>query len=124
MVAEPNKAISRRIIEDVWNKGTMSVVDEVVAPDVVLHDPSGPTGEQHGREAIKQLVTSNRAAFPDLHFTIELQGIPPTGKQVTWTGIVMQRFAGGKLVETWPNVDNLGVLQQLGVIPQMASSGA
>ena len=78
-------------------------------------------------------------AFPDLHFTVEdliaegdkvvarltvrgtqqgaFMGIPPTGKHVTVTGIDINRLAGGKSVEHWLNMDTLGLLQQLGVIP-------
>ena len=80
-----------------------------------------------------------RSAFPDIQFTIEdliaegdkivtrytargthrgdLQGIPPTGRQVTVTGIIISRFANGKFVEGWLDFDALGMLQQLGVIP-------
>jgi steroid delta-isomerase-like uncharacterized protein len=49
----------------------------------------------------------------------EFQGIPPTGKQVTGSGISIQRIADGKIAEAWVNFDTLGMLQQLGVIPAM-----
>ena len=51
-------------------------------------------------------------------------GIPPTGKQVSWTGISIYRIEDDKLVEAWGNTDDLGVMQQLGAIPQMAQGGA
>jgi predicted ester cyclase len=51
-------------------------------------------------------------------------GIPPTGKVVTYTGIAICRFAGGKAVEYRSSVDLLGLMQQLGAIPQMAQTGA
>jgi predicted ester cyclase len=51
-------------------------------------------------------------------------GIPPTGKQVSFTGIVIDRFKDGKFVEGWGNFDNLGLMQQLGAIPQMRQGGA
>ena len=79
------------------------------------------------------------AAFPDLHSTVEYLiaegdmvvsrftmrgthqgefiGIPPTGKQVKVTGMVIHRFADGKIVEYWVKWDVLGMMQQLGVIP-------
>jgi len=50
-------------------------------------------------------------------------GIPPTGKQVTMTGITILRFAGGKCVERWSEADFLGLLQQLGVVPPMGQAG-
>ena len=81
----------------------------------------------------------NFTAFPDVHFTIEdqvaeadkvvtrwtwrgthqgpFQGIPPTGKHVMVTGVGINRFANGKVVENWTNMDILGLLQQLGVVP-------
>jgi steroid delta-isomerase-like uncharacterized protein len=86
-----------------------------------------------------QTVTMFLSAFPDLHWTIEdavaegnkvvlrltargthrgaFQGIPPTGKQVTVTGIIISRLADGKIAEEWANRDVLGLLQQLGVVP-------
>ena len=90
-------------------------------------------------EQYKQLVTMYFSAFPDLHLTIEDQiaegdkvvtrwtargthqgpfmGIPPTGKRAVVTGIAIDRFANGKFVENWNNGDDLGLLQQLGVVP-------
>ena len=50
--------------------------------------------------------------------------IPPTGKQVSWTGIGIYRIEDDKIVEAWASTDNLGLLQQLGVIPQTAQAGA
>jgi predicted ester cyclase len=49
--------------------------------------------------------------------TGEFQGIPPTGKQGRFMGIDIDRIANGKVVECWPSADELGLLQQLGVIP-------
>jgi steroid delta-isomerase-like uncharacterized protein len=136
MSIEDNKATTRRIFEEVLNKGNLALVDEIVSSDNVFHTPTGPV---HGLEGYKQFVNMYLSAFPDLKFTIEdeiaegdkvvtrytsrgthradLQGIPPTGKQVTVTGIVIGRFANGKLVEGWLDFDALGMLQQLGVIP-------
>jgi predicted ester cyclase len=98
-----------------------------------------PGEEIHGRQGIKQFYGMLRAAFPDLHFTIEdqiaagdrvvtrwtangthngeFQGISPTGKQITIAGIDIDRLANGKVVECWPVADELGLLRQLGAIP-------
>ena len=134
---EENKAIVRRAYEEVWNQGKLDVTYEIFAADFVGHIPGSP--DIHGPEGLKQYVNMHRTAFPDLKLTIEdqiaegdkivtrwsstgthkgeLMGIPPTGVQVTSTGICFARIAGGKFVETWPHSDALGMLQQLGVIP-------
>lgn len=137
-MSEQNKTLVCRAVEEVWNQGNYAVVDELVASDLVVH-ASTPAGEIHGPEGVKQFYASLREAFPDIHFTIEdqiaegdrvvtrwtarathtgeFQGIPPTGKQGRLTGIDIDRIANGKVVECWPNADELGLLQQLGVIP-------
>jgi steroid delta-isomerase-like uncharacterized protein len=134
-VAE-NKAIVRRWFEEVWNKGNLDAVDELVAATVVSEIPGEP--EVRGPEAWRQQVSSTRAAFPDLAFTIEDQiaeedkvatrwtlrgthqgefmGVPATGKQVTVTGISITRYANGKNVGSWNEMDLLGLMQQLGAI--------
>ncbi len=138
MSAEENKALTRRGVEEVWNQKNLAIVDELGAPDYVSHNPAMTT---HGLEQYKQLVTMYFSAFPDLHLTIEGQiaegdkvvtrwtargthqgsfmGIPPTGKQTVVTGITIDRYVNGKATESWNNIDDLGLLQQLGVIPPM-----
>jgi len=137
MSTEENKAIARRGSEEVWNQGKLDVIDEIFATDYVNHRAGGP--DIHGPEGYKQFFTMFRTAFPDIKFTIEdqiaegdkvvthvtftgthkgeLMGIPPTGVQVTVTGIAISRIAGGKILECWVNSDDLGMWQQLGVIP-------
>jgi steroid delta-isomerase-like uncharacterized protein len=138
MSTEDHKALIRRLFEEVWNQGHLALVAEFYNPDHVEHTPTGPL---QGFEALKQFIAMYRSAFPDVHFTIEdqiaegdrvatrwsargthqgpLMGIPPTGKQVMVTAIGLGRFAGGKLVEGWNEVDMLGLMQQLGVVPSM-----
>jgi steroid delta-isomerase-like uncharacterized protein len=136
-MSEQNKALERRLIENVWNKGNLSVVDDVVASDYVGHQARSDT---RGPDGFKQYFAMLRGAFPDIHFTIEdqiaegdrvttrwtarathqgtFQGIPPTGNSGVVTGITINRFSNGKAVEGWTNLDELGLLQQLGVIPE------
>jgi steroid delta-isomerase-like uncharacterized protein len=138
-MSQQNKALVRHGVENVWNGRNVDVVDEIVASDFVIHAAS-PEKEIHGREGVRNQFADLRAAFPDLHFTIKdhiaegdrvvtrwaaqgthlgaFQGIPPTGKQVELTGIDIDRIANGKIVECWINMDELGLMQQLGVIPQ------
>jgi len=140
MSTEENKANVRRVYEEAINQGNMAVVDELVSPDYIEHDPGFPQ-PVHGPEGLKQYFMVFRTAFPDTTITIEdmiaegdtiavrhtyrgthkgdLMGMPPTGKQVTVTGIVIHRIADGKFVESWVNADNLGLMQQLGVVPTM-----
>ncbi len=136
MSEEQMKTNDRRLYEEAWNQGNMSVVDDLIAPNYVGHDPLSPI---HGPEGFKQYIEMIRSAFPDAHMTIEeqiaegdklvtrwtatgthrgpLMGIPPTEKHVTVTGIVIGRYENGKVVESWGNWDTLGMLQQLGVVP-------
>jgi steroid delta-isomerase-like uncharacterized protein len=145
-MSEQNKALSKRNIEEVWNQRKLAVIDELVAATSVLHDPTVPGGKVTGSQGYRQFVEIYLAAFPDLHFTIQdqladgdkvatrwtgsgtnkgaLMGIPATGKHATVTGITMDRYQNGKVVESWVNYDALGMFQQLGVIPMLAPAGA
>ena len=138
MSTEDNKALVRRMFEEVWNQGNIARIAEFYSPAHVEHTSSGPV---RGQEGYKQYVMIYRTAFPDAHYTVEdqlaegdkvvtrwtargthqgpLMGIPPTGKQGTVTGIGIARFEGGKIVEAWVELDALGMMQQLGVIPSM-----
>jgi len=137
MSTETNKAIVHRLIEEGMNQYNVSVIDELMAPNYVNYDLSAP-----GLEGFKQALGVLHAAFPDLHFILEdeiaegdkvvtrgyltgthqgeFQGIPPTGKQIHVKYIDIWRVENNKLVETWLRLDQLGLLQQLGVIPPMA----
>ena len=137
MSTEDNKAHVRRGFEAV-NQKNLAVFDELLTPDVVFHNASTT---MQGLEAYKQFLSMYMTAFPDLLFTIEdmiaegdtvvarfttrgthqgnLMGIPPTGKQGSGTGMFIDRIVNGKGIEQWFNTDDLGLLQQLGVIPQM-----
>ena len=139
MLSETNKTISRRFFEEVFGKGKLNVLDEIIATDHVNTGPGALPELPTGPEGAKQLVTLYRNAFPDLHFTIdeqiaegdkvvtrwtadgtnkgELLGMPATGKSSTVTGIVVDRIANGKIAESWGIFDQFGMMQQLGVIP-------
>jgi len=134
-MSEANKAHIRRVIEEVYNRGDLGVVDEVAASDLVIHASSQ---DIWGREGAKQHVAQLRAGFPDLCFTIEdqiaegdrvvtrwsargthkgtFQGVPATGRQVRLVGADIDRIIGGKVVECWAHVDELGLMRQLGVV--------
>ena len=133
-----NKALVLRYITEVLNKGNTALTDELIAPGFLGHDPVGP--DVHGPDGVKQHHATYRAAFPDLQLTVEeivaeddvvvwrwtahgthlgeILGVAPTRKQATATGTVTFHVADGKLQETWINWDALGLLRQLGALPQ------
>jgi predicted SnoaL-like aldol condensation-catalyzing enzyme len=146
MSTEENKALVRRLVEEVWNQGNLAIFDELYAPDFIFHDPGLP--HVRTREEDKQWIAGILKAFPDFHITIDdlitegdqvvvrLTGRgtntgdilapaphPATGKQVTITGNVIVRIANGHFVEIWHQVDWLGLFQQLGLIPALAQAG-
>jgi predicted ester cyclase len=136
MANEDNIATGRRFLEEVMNRGNMAIVDELTNPDFVDH--SAPPGVPPTNEGFKAFVTTFRAAFPDLRYTIEdelavgdrlvqrvvghgtmqgdFQGMPASGKSATWQEIHITRFANGKAAEHWGVVDQLGMLAQLGFV--------
>jgi steroid delta-isomerase-like uncharacterized protein len=144
-MSEQNKAVVRRLFEELWNKGNLLVADELFGPNYAHNDPSTPDfGRGPGSE--KKRASLYRTAFPDLRLTIEdmiaegdevtarwscrgthkgdLSGIPPTGKQVSISGVSIARLANGKVVENWVNWDALGLMQQLGVVPEIGKAKA
>ena len=137
MAMEDNKELVRRCWLECFNRGDLSVVDELVAPNYVWH---GPSQEINGQEGIKQLITAIRSGLPDIQMSIERQlaagdevatrwriqgthkgnlfGVAPSGKRVNITGLAISRFAQGKIVEEWEEYDQFGLFQQIGAIPR------
>ena len=137
MSTEENKALARRVLEEMFNKGNSDVADELLASDYVDHDPAMPE-DIRSPEGFKQYVGAYRSAFSDLHVEIEdqiaegdkvvtrwtgngthdgeLSGIAPTGNRVTLPGMEIVRISGGKLVEGWEGYDSMNLMRQLGVV--------
>ena len=138
MNTDHNKSILRRYFGEAWNEGRLEVLDDIVGPNYVNHDPAVP-GLPDGPAGLKPILAGFRAAFPDLHFTIddliaegdrvvtrwtmrgthlgEFAGLPPTGRQVVSGGMQIERLENGQIVEHWRKSDDLGLMQQLGAIP-------
>jgi steroid delta-isomerase-like uncharacterized protein len=144
-VSDRNKDVAQRHIEEVWNNGNVSSMDETHAHAYVHHDPHDPWHRTHGPgpDAVKKLVYFYRNAFPDLRLTIEeivAEGdvvvarfssqathkqqfgtIKPTNKTVRITGVFWWRFADEKIIEGRSYWDAHAFLEQLGAVPEIAS---
>jgi len=129
--------------EELLNGGDLSVAEELVAPEFINHE--APAGRDRGPESMRGVATMLRTAFPDLQFTIEelvaegdtvagrltmsathegpLMGTPPTGRFVRQDQMHFVRFRDGKAVEHWGVRDELGMMRQLGVIPESGQQG-
>jgi steroid delta-isomerase-like uncharacterized protein len=143
MSPEENKALVRRYAEELLNQKNLDLFDEIFAPDFVQYgaDPD----QVSGVEDLKQFFVMLRSGFPDFQVTIEdlfaaeedkvvlrftfrgthqgeFMGIGPTGNRVTMPGIDIFRIADGKIVELWNQEDVLGMMQQLGAIPELGHS--
>lgn len=136
MTTETTKLIERIPLE-VFNKGNIALIDELLAPDFVEHYPQ--PGVPPTREGFKQFAKAFKTAFPDLTYSIddsiesgdkvihrvtasgtmkgEFMGMPATDKRATWNEIHIGRVANGRLAEHWGLVDQLNMLVQLGVVP-------
>ncbi len=140
-MSESNKALCRRVYEEMWNQRNPDVIEQVFAANFTDHDPASPDYGR-GPEAARKKHNQYSTAFPDTKFTIEdtiaegdrvvvrwtargthrgeLRGIPPSGKSVTVNGTTTFRVNNGKIVEAYDHWDALGLMQQLGVGPKQA----
>ena len=138
MSIEQNKALVRQMVEEIFNGGNMSLVDELFAVDFVEHEEL-PPGLPPGREGAKALTMAMRSAFPDFKATIEqmiaegdnvflrmtwsgtqageFMGIPSTGKQFAVGVFDVVRIEDGQIVEHWGLMDSMDMMQQLGAMP-------
>lgn len=141
-MALSNEAIYRRMIEEGFNQGSLSVVDELVAPGAREHQ----RGSQDGIEGTKNTIRYLRTAFPDFKITIDevvvsgdkvwarqkgggtnlgaFAGHPPTGVRAFIDVIDVVRIVDGKIVEHWGVPDQLGMMMQLGLVGRPAPATA
>ncbi|MCK5691577.1 MAG: ester cyclase [Bacteroidales bacterium] len=132
-----NKDFIQAFNEDFWNKQNLAAFEKYFTADFISHYPEGDLNS----EQVKGLCQAYFSAFPDLHITTndliaegdkvtkvwtahcthkgDFMGIPATGKRIVVTGIEVFRIADGKIAENWVSMDNLGMMQQLGVIPPL-----
>lgn len=142
MSTEENKAVVRRAWEGV-DRGDLGVAEEVYATDCVIHEPDE---DIEGVEAAKEFIGMFLEAFPGMDMTIEdmvaegdkvaarwtargvhrgeLAGIPPSGNEISVSGIIIHCVEDGKIAEEWEMPDNMGLMQQIGAIPAPEGAGA
>jgi predicted ester cyclase len=136
MSTEENKALVQQLFHSM-ERDDVSAANQIIAANWVNHDPSLPPLQ--GYEGFKQLVMLFQSAFPGLQLEIEdtlaegdkvaarfrlrgtntgsFQGMPPTGRAIDVTGTGIFRVVDGKVTDNWVNLDALGLMQQLGVVP-------
>ena len=132
---EENKRIARSIPEKVFGEGNLDLLDELYAEDAIEHNPFG---NLQGKAAIRESYEGFIGAFPDITQVVEdivaegdtvamrltargthegpMMGLEPTGKKIEVQQTVFTRIEDGEIAERWLHPDNLGMLQQLGVI--------
>ena len=138
---------SRQLLEQSFNDGNLELAEQLIAADAVNHDPAEPAELRalRGPEVLKRTVRVYRTGFPDVRITVddviaagdkvvlrwhsegthrgELAGLAPTGARGSVTGISIDQWKDGKVVETWTEWDNLGLARQLGAAPPGGSFG-
>ena len=137
-MSSANKELSRRFTE-LFSTGDERLADALLSDDVTFHGTRGD-GEIRGSAAMKAFVAAYRRAFPDARSTVveqvsegdkvvtrwaargthngELGPIAPTGREFEMEGITIERIVRGKIAEVWVARDELGLLRQLGVLPE------
>ena len=136
---DANKKVVREFIDGLFSRGDLDAIDTYLSEDFINHDP--PFGVSTDREGMRAAGASFRAAFPDWHSEVhlliaeadlvaehftargthrgEIMGVPPSGREVVLPGINIFRVQEGRITERWGHLDDLGFLQQLGVVPPM-----
>jgi predicted ester cyclase len=138
---DTNKKVVTEFIQGLFSRGELGAVDDYLSESFVNHDP--PFGVSADREGMRSAGATFRAAFPDWHsethllvgegdlvvehFTAqgthrgEIMGVAPTGRVVALSGIHIFRLRDGRIIERWGRLDDLGFLQQMGLVPQLGA---
>jgi steroid delta-isomerase-like uncharacterized protein len=147
-MAAENKAIIRRLYDEVWNERKIGLVDKLMSPSHALYEPSVPDSRM-GPEAYKATVNRFAKGMPDISFAIqdmiseknkvvvlwimsgthtgEFDGFAATNKKFSVEGITIHQVENGKILDSYASWDRLGMMRQLGVEPlrkQGAAGGA
>ena len=131
-MSEQNKTLARRWFEDLFSRGNLDVANEILSAEFVDHLTHE---DERGLEELKHYVSIYRTAFPDIQDTVEdivaegdkvvvrwtsggthqgeFMGVAPTGRHVRFSGMRLFRIAEKKIVESWVNIDERGLQEQL-----------
>ena len=134
-MSEQNKTLARRWFEDLFSRGDLDAAEEILSAEFLDHLPRE---KERGIEELKDYVSVYRTAFPDIEDTVEqivaeadkvvvrwrsrgthqgeFMGVAPTGRDVTFTGMRLFRIAENKIAESWVNIDERGLQEQLGAV--------
>jgi steroid delta-isomerase-like uncharacterized protein len=134
-MSEQNKTLARRWFEDLFSRGNLDAANEILSAEFVDHLTHE---DERGLEELKHYVSIYRSAFPDIQDSVEdivaegdkvvvrwtssgihqgeFMGVAPTGRHVTFTGMRLFRIADNKIVESWVNIDERGLQEQLGAV--------
>jgi steroid delta-isomerase-like uncharacterized protein len=134
-MSEQNKTLARRWFEDLFSRGDLDAAEEILSAEFLDHLPRE---EERGIEELKDYVSVYRTAFPDIEGTVEeivaeadkvvvrwkshgthqgeFMGVAPTGRHVTFSGMRLFRIAENKIAESWVNIDERGLQEQLGAV--------
>lgn len=127
-----NKAVARRVFDEIFNQGKFAVADEIYSPDFVNHGLKRNVSLREDQDAVHQ----EKTAFPDLKMSVELMvaegdlvtvvwifrgththagygGLPPTGARIEMRGITVWRIVDGRIRDEWTAFDELGPYSQL-----------
>jgi steroid delta-isomerase-like uncharacterized protein len=138
-VEEQEASVVSRYFNDVWSQGNLDILDELLTADYVNHTPSTPNPPP-GPGGLKPIIAAFRTAFPDLHFTVldvvvegervavrvrmegthdgPLFGLPATHRRVSVDQINVEVFRDGRIAEHWRVTNELGLMRQLGAVPE------
>ena len=138
MTLRDNRRLARRALDEIYARGNVELAGELIHPDFVDHEPGHPEGPA-GRASVRRTVEHLRRASADLSFAVEdevaegdkvvqlvtmsgrhtgpLVGGEPSGRRFSGRHVYIWRVADGKLIEHWGSRDDLGPLQQLGLLP-------
>lgn len=137
MLQNKNIQLIKRYFDEVWNNGQLEVLDDIISPDYINHNPGMPNPIP-GPDGLKPIIVGIRKAFPDLKYVIENMvvsddqvaiqttmhgthtgdffGVAPTYKTVRVNQMQIERISNGKIIEHWRVTDELVLLKQLGQI--------
>ena len=134
MSSERNKALIRRLFDEVLNAGNFGLLDQLIGASYVEHNPVA--NQAAGAAGVRDRIRDLRKAFPDLRFVLDelvgegevvaaryhwqgthkgtFLGIAPTGRRLSVRGMDFYRLEDGRVIEHWDVVDEFGMLSQLG----------